>query len=414
VGYVALRLQKANVHQRDFNMDEYPTPTVIEAEAGSISFENRVLTPMFPSFEVLFSGVLSNHWQAWDLSPPQINDSIKASGADSGFDGSPCSSVSSAITYSTYYSKINTKIDNASIVSKHDYTNELKVPILNTKTSHTSSVPDGDSIEDIKSSAALQSSLCPTFFMRVYNLRSPKCTDVRPFICDHSGKAFALQHTHRRHEKQHASEGEINKASKDHPNYDNEKYQQPQPPRPDDATEILLENCYDRDSSPEDYGSGSDSGESCTSATSSEPLSCPTTPNTPEREALFLPAMRNTRKKIIDHLMDEFHSLLTSQISLRSRAGTSEGSQSEPATPERLGTTHTKRKRSGQRSDDRDGSPNKDQDDDQASKRLKTKSLKDAFVPRKLACPFYQRSHTRHQKYRSCAGPGWFAVHRVK
>jgi hypothetical protein len=32
----------------------------------------------------------------------------------------------------------------------------------------------------------------------------------------------------------------------------------------------------------------------------------------------------------------------------------------------------------------------------------------------RLACPFYKRNPEIHQKWRSCAGPGWDTVHRVK
>jgi hypothetical protein len=33
---------------------------------------------------------------------------------------------------------------------------------------------------------------------------------------------------------------------------------------------------------------------------------------------------------------------------------------------------------------------------------------------RKFACPFFKRNPDKHQRWRSCAGPGWETVHRVK
>lgn len=33
---------------------------------------------------------------------------------------------------------------------------------------------------------------------------------------------------------------------------------------------------------------------------------------------------------------------------------------------------------------------------------------------RKLACPFYRRNPERHKRHRSCAGPGWSTIHRLK
>ena len=34
--------------------------------------------------------------------------------------------------------------------------------------------------------------------------------------------------------------------------------------------------------------------------------------------------------------------------------------------------------------------------------------------PHRLACPFFKRDPRRHDKLRSCTGPGWKTVHRVK
>ncbi|KAF4896493.1 hypothetical protein CGCF415_v011530 [Colletotrichum fructicola] len=45
-------------------------------------------------------------------------------------------------------------------------------------------------------------------------------------------------------------------------------------------------------------------------------------------------------------------------------------------------------------------------------KRLKTAS--DSYSKDRLACPFYRNSSGNHHKHRSCAGPGWSTVHRVK
>ncbi|KAK3989059.1 hypothetical protein QBC44DRAFT_370430 [Cladorrhinum sp. PSN332] len=37
-----------------------------------------------------------------------------------------------------------------------------------------------------------------------------------------------------------------------------------------------------------------------------------------------------------------------------------------------------------------------------------------AVQSRKLACPYYKREPWKHNKHRSCTGPGWPAIHRVK
>jgi len=95
VGHIALWLQKANVHQRDFNMDEYVTPPM-EAEASITYSDIRNLYPMFRPLEGRsFSNILPN--QAWYMSPPEINimlappsrqASFEPSYADSGYSGS--------------------------------------------------------------------------------------------------------------------------------------------------------------------------------------------------------------------------------------------------------------------------------------------------------------------------------------
>ncbi|KAF4821897.1 hypothetical protein CGCSCA5_v002799 [Colletotrichum siamense] len=46
------------------------------------------------------------------------------------------------------------------------------------------------------------------------------------------------------------------------------------------------------------------------------------------------------------------------------------------------------------------------------NKRSKNESTR--YPCDRLACPFYRNSPEKHQKSRSCAGPGWLTVHRVK
>ena len=41
-------------------------------------------------------------------------------------------------------------------------------------------------------------------------------------------------------------------------------------------------------------------------------------------------------------------------------------------------------------------------------------SSTDKRTTRRFGCPFYQRNPEKHQYHRSCEGPGWEAVHRVK
>ncbi|KAK2771805.1 hypothetical protein CKAH01_14228 [Colletotrichum kahawae] len=53
-------------------------------------------------------------------------------------------------------------------------------------------------------------------------------------------------------------------------------------------------------------------------------------------------------------------------------------------------------------------------DDANLPQRKRFQVTPDSSPKVKLACPFYRNSPENHQKHRSCAGPGWSTVHRVK
>jgi len=143
----------------------------------------------------------------------------------------------------------------------------------------------------------------------------------------------------------------------------------------------------------------------------------PGTPNTAEREGLLSPVLGLARRRIIDRLMSEIHALLDQHIEFRSRSGSTESSHSQAPSPF-LPDQSTKASSSGRkRPNDRgEGSeiPGNDPGDNRSSKRLRISSPEPVIQPRKLACPYYKRSPRKHQKYRSCAGPGWMSCHRVK
>ncbi|KAH6898092.1 hypothetical protein B0T10DRAFT_555429 [Thelonectria olida] len=47
-------------------------------------------------------------------------------------------------------------------------------------------------------------------------------------------------------------------------------------------------------------------------------------------------------------------------------------------------------------------------------KKFKRASLPEGFNAPMFACPFYRRNPTKHMKPRSCGGPGWPSIHRLK
>jgi hypothetical protein len=64
-----------------------------------------------------------------------------------------------------------------------------------------------------------------------------------------------------------------------------------------------------------------------------------------------------------------------------------------------------------------DGQGNTDDEDDGSIKRPRISPSSSASGPtirKKFACPFFKHCPERHQRWRSCRGPGWDTVHRVK
>jgi hypothetical protein len=72
----------------------------------------------------------------------------------------------------------------------------------------------------------------------------------------------------------------------------------------------------------------------------------------------------------------------------------------------------------GKRPCDDDGSafPNDDDSGGNPNKRRKPSGSSSSSQPLiwKFACPFYKRDPAKHQKWRSCSGPGWKNSHRLK
>lgn len=69
--------------------------------------------------------------------------------------------------------------------------------------------------------------------------------------------------------------------------------------------------------------------------------------------------------------------------------------------------------KSGKRTNyQREGSDEEEDKDVPRQKRAKTESSPP--VVKKLACPYYRNDPENHRKHRSCAGPGWTSIHRLK
>lgn len=55
-----------------------------------------------------------------------------------------------------------------------------------------------------------------------------------------------------------------------------------------------------------------------------------------------------------------------------------------------------------------------DEDEEDHSKRRSSDRKIIPPAALKFACPFFKRNPTNHRAWRSCAGPGWDTIHRVK
>jgi hypothetical protein len=51
---------------------------------------------------------------------------------------------------------------------------------------------------------------------------------------------------------------------------------------------------------------------------------------------------------------------------------------------------------------------------DKKKRKTAPRSDQSAVMVTRFACPYYKRNPTKHQDWRSCAGPGWETVHRAK
>jgi hypothetical protein len=130
--------------------------------------------------------------------------------------------------------------------------------------------------------------------------------------------------------------------------------------------------------------------------------------------------------QIIDRVMTHFSELFENQQKFQSRMRNNtdqreEGSSSsQNCTPNRpsgstassgIGSTSKKRVLN----DGTSQGSNEPEDNDKGKRVKKSLPLpRNSQLNIKFACPFYKRDPEKHQKWRSCKGPGWDEVRRVK
>jgi hypothetical protein len=126
----------------------------------------------------------------------------------------------------------------------------------------------------------------------------------------------------------------------------------------------------------------------------------------------------HAEEKIVDKLMCEVESLLNQDFGYTEHGGDAQELQSHGASPSASFAAQTNstlpRKRQRHSSRNSRYSEGSDEDDDgDCNKRPNPVSKSSQGLGPRFACPYYQRNPNKH-KARSCAGPGWISVHRVK
>jgi hypothetical protein len=131
--------------------------------------------------------------------------------------------------------------------------------------------------------------------------------------------------------------------------------------------------------------------------------------------SIVSPLVNHYQRQAVDRLMAEFKALLDQGLGIRSR-GSSETPSGAPTSQE----ISTSQQSNGPSRQDKRKREDADDNDDlnrggdgEGSKRAMLDIPSSAPILR-FACPYYRRNPRRHTKHRSCAGPGWVSVHRVK
>jgi hypothetical protein len=201
----------------------------------------------------------------------------------------------------------------------------------------------------------------------------------------------------------------------------NDPYAQSSLPGPKDPTATVddpsntspcISACESEDLE-DDVSSTSASSNDTSRASSADPLS---------QDSELSPVLDATARLIVDRLMGEFHYLLGQNSPLTRcpegipNSASSSSAQSSSSTVKPQGRSSGERSRgewkrklgSSEDGDELDD----EQDGDEPRKRT---MLSPPHVDRnsKLACPYYKRNPLG-PNHRSCAGPGWETVHRVK
>lgn len=179
------------------------------------------------------------------------------------------------------------------------------------------------------------------------------------------------------------------------------------------------------DSGAED-GSNSSDGEDEEDADGSEQEATPDSRPNSERlssesgsdSSLVSPLLDAQRRQMVDRLMAEFRDLLNQTIRARGRPsgeGSPGASPSASQGPRQNNSQGSHGNRNQGWSRNQSLSDNGEADGDgKSGEGSSAAGAPEVRLGRKFACPYFKREPRKHRKHRSCVGPGWTTVHRVK
>ncbi len=131
-------------------------------------------------------------------------------------------------------------------------------------------------------------------------------------------------------------------------------------------------------------------------------------------KSLLLQILQANNRRILHQILTELTCQTPSDRRNKSCAGGSSTHQarSELSGPSRLAEAKggPKRKRQQERPS---GDSDEDEDDRRPTNQPTRAKTKDSLTNR-FACPFYQNNRSLYMLQRSCCGPGWPSIHRVK
>jgi hypothetical protein len=126
---------------------------------------------------------------------------------------------------------------------------------------------------------------------------------------------------------------------------------------------------------------------------------------------------RDTKKKeLIERVMNYFSTFFASGISeVTSGTPSVTGKRNESRRNDSLSTGSSRGDGSRNPSKrKREDAPDNNSDDKTSRQFHRQTNGEDLVQNLKFACPYFQRDRRKYQRWRSCPGPGWDTVHRVK